>query len=85
MLLASVMHCSELDSVHQSEHDELLSMRSKLIDSEKIMALGDMAANLAHEVKNPLLSIGGFAARLKNTLDRIRRACRIWRRCQPRY
>ena len=68
MLLASVMHCSELDSVHQSEHDELLSMRSKLIDSEKIMALGDMAANLAHEVKNPLLSIGGFAARLKKHL-----------------
>lgn len=68
MLLASMMHCSELDRVHQSEHDELLRMRSKLIDSEKIMALGDMAANLAHEVKNPLLSIGGYAARLKKHL-----------------
>ncbi len=69
-LLASMMHCAELDSVHQIEHDDLLRMRSKLIDSEKIMALGDMAANLAHEVKNPLLSIGGFAARLKKHIGR---------------
>ncbi|MBI5236445.1 MAG: hypothetical protein HY886_09410 [Deltaproteobacteria bacterium] len=70
MLLSSMMHCAELDNAHRIEHDELLRMRSKLIDSEKIMALGDMAANLAHEVKNPLLSIGGFAARLKKHIGK---------------
>ncbi len=35
-----------------------------LLQSEKLVALGEMAASIAHEIKNPLVSIGGFARRL---------------------
>ena len=34
------------------------------MQSEKLAALGEMAAKIAHEIKNPLTVIGGFAARL---------------------
>lgn len=40
----------------------------RLVDVEKLMALGDMAASLVHEVRNPVVSIGGLAARLKKRL-----------------
>jgi len=34
------------------------------MQSEKLMALGEMAARIAHEIKNPLTAIGGFARRI---------------------
>lgn len=38
--------------------------QDKLVQSEKLAALGEMAAKIAHEIKNPLTVIGGFAARM---------------------
>ena len=35
------------------------------MNAEKLMALGELSAALAHEIKTPLVSIGGFASRLK--------------------
>jgi len=47
---------------------ELLSTKEQLVQSEKLAALGEISAEVAHEIKNPLVSIGGFARRLeKNT------------------
>ncbi|MEA3333053.1 MAG: ATP-binding protein [Pseudomonadota bacterium] len=42
----------------------LNNAQSRLAQSEKLMALGEMATSIAHEIKNPLVSIGGFARRL---------------------
>ena len=44
--------------------DNLRAMQGRLVQSEKLAALGEMAAKIAHEIKNPLTVIGGFAARL---------------------
>ncbi|MBN2288696.1 MAG: PAS domain S-box protein [Candidatus Glassbacteria bacterium] len=37
--------------------------------SRTLSALGEMAANVAHEIRNPLGGIGGFAALLERDLD----------------
>ncbi|HWI40678.1 MAG TPA: ATP-binding protein, partial [Verrucomicrobiae bacterium] len=36
----------------------------RLMQGEKLAAIGEMAATIAHELKGPLVSIGGFARRL---------------------
>ena len=42
----------------------LSQVRGRLIDAEKAAAQGEMGTQLAHEVRNPLVSIGGFTQRL---------------------
>lgn len=43
---------------------DLQYTQDRLFQSEKLAALGEMAAQLAHEIKNPLTVVGGFASRL---------------------
>jgi signal transduction histidine kinase len=43
---------------------ELTDAQKRLIEQEKFRSLGEMTANIAHEIKNPLVIIGGFARRL---------------------
>ncbi len=45
-------------------HDNLQDIQEQLIHGEKMAVLGEMAAQVAHELRNPLVSIGGFAQRL---------------------
>ena len=44
--------------------DTVRATQDRLVQSEKLMALGEMAAKIAHEIKNPLTAIGGFARRI---------------------
>jgi PAS domain S-box-containing protein len=48
---------------------ELKNLREKLNMSERMAALGEVAARVAHEIRNPLVSVGGFARRLEKKLD----------------
>lgn len=45
-------------------HGNLRDIQEQLIHGEKMAVLGEMAAQVAHELRNPLVSIGGFARRL---------------------
>ncbi len=45
-------------------HQELSEMQSQLIHHEKMSALGELSSAIAHEIRNPMVSIGGFARRL---------------------
>ncbi len=48
---------------------ELSDAQKRLIEQEKFRSLGEMTANIAHEIKNPLVIIGGFAKRLARQID----------------
>jgi PAS domain S-box-containing protein len=52
-----------------SDITELKSLRERLIMAERMAALGEVAAKVAHEIRNPLVSLGGFAKRLEKKLD----------------
>jgi signal transduction histidine kinase len=51
--------------------EELQKVHGRLVQVEKMSELGRMAADIAHEIRNPLTSIGGFARRLEKKLSQI--------------
>ena len=44
---------------------ELQENKDRLVRSEKLAAVGEMSAMVAHAIRNPLTAIGGFARRLQ--------------------
>jgi signal transduction histidine kinase len=48
--------------------DELIRTQELLIRSERFAAIGEAAAYLSHEIKNPLVLIGGFATQMEKSL-----------------
>jgi len=42
-------------------YNELRDNRDKLVHYERLSAIGEMAAKIAHDIRNPLMAIGGFA------------------------
>ncbi|MDX6696234.1 MAG: hypothetical protein QOF02_3837 [Blastocatellia bacterium] len=63
--LGSLCIIKDLTSERQSEH-ALRQMRARLAHNEKIAALGQAAAQVAHEIKNPLAGLSLYAGHLKN-------------------
>lgn len=50
------------DKSHLEEaYRDLAEAQDKLVRSERLLAIGRMATHVAHEIRNPLVTIGGFA------------------------
>jgi len=47
---------------------EKKDLQRQLAQAEKLAALGRFTANIAHEIRNPLTAMGGFARRLDKTI-----------------
>lgn len=52
-----------------SDVTELKNLRERVIKTDRLAALGEVAARVAHEIRNPLVSLGGFARRLEKQLN----------------
>ena len=48
---------------------ELLESQERLVHSERFAAVGEAAAYVSHEIKNPLMVIGGLAQQVERRLD----------------
>jgi signal transduction histidine kinase len=69
----------ELDDIYIVLNEKLKSLRAKderinsfqaeLVRANKLSSLGELAGSIAHEIKNPLVSIQGFAKRIGKTKD----------------
>ena len=44
---------------------ELKATQEKLIRTERLAAMGNLVNGIAHEIRNPIMTIGGFALRIK--------------------
>lgn len=58
---------AERDKVREGMR-ELVETQEKLLRSERFAAIGQAASHLAHEIKNPLLLMGGFASQVRRKL-----------------
>jgi hypothetical protein len=50
----------------KSQMNEISKKQDAIIESEKMAAVGRIAAHIAHEIRNPLVTMGGYARRVIN-------------------
>ena len=64
LAIENAMLYRNLEEVHQT----LKEAQTFLVHREKMAALGELSSTIAHEIRNPLVSIGGFARRLYRSI-----------------
>lgn len=52
-------------------------LEKKLLQSERLAAVGQAVAHVAHEIKNPLMIIGGFAGQIRKNLQEEKDAVKV--------
>lgn len=66
--LVSLLKFSEIILDYKEVVSEVGDARMKLLNAKRMVHLGDMAAALTHELKNPLISLGAYASRIRRSL-----------------
>ncbi|MDL1970522.1 MAG: ATP-binding protein [Candidatus Desulfofervidaceae bacterium] len=63
-------YARELEEEITRKTEELEQTHQELIRSERLAAMGTAVAHVAHEIKNPLIVIGGFANQLLRSFEK---------------
>lgn len=58
----------ELEEKVRERTEELKNKNQQLVEAERLAALGQMANTVAHELRNPLTAVGGFARRISKNM-----------------
>jgi signal transduction histidine kinase len=66
---ALVLENAHLYSTIEANNRELLLIRERMLESDRLAALSSLASGMAHEIRNPLVSIGGFARRISKLVE----------------
>ena len=53
----------------QDEMDKIQLRQDAIVESEKLAAVGRIASHIAHEIRNPLVTMGGYARRILQQAD----------------
>jgi hypothetical protein len=61
LLIESHHNVSEL----KKEVESISERQEAIVESEKLAAIGRIAAHIAHEIRNPLVTMGGYATRIQ--------------------
>ena len=67
--IAQAIHNATIYRELDSKMREIQQMQSQLVESEKLAAIGKLAAGVAHEINNPLTGIMGFAELMLKSND----------------
>ena len=65
---AGIRTADDLDVLFRQATEALLEQNRELARAERLAAVGAVSAGLAHELRNPLVAIGGFARTLERNL-----------------
>ncbi len=68
-LAAAALQNASLYGDLKAKVDELKTAQEQLVRSTKMAAIGELSANIAHEINNPLTSVLGYTTHLLKTLD----------------
>ena len=68
-LAAAALQNASLYNDLKGKMNELNAAQEQLVHSTKMAAIGELSANVAHEINNPLTSVLGYTTHLLKTLD----------------
>ncbi|MGQ9688114.1 MAG: GAF domain-containing protein [Desulfobaccales bacterium] len=67
---ALTLENAHLYSTIEANNRELMLIRERMMESDRLAALSSLASGMAHEIRNPLVSIGGFARRIAKLVEK---------------
>lgn len=77
----SIESCNSLSQV-RDQMGKIKARQDAIVESEKLAAVGRIAAHIAHEIRNPLVTVGGYARRILQQSKTLSRGEQITRAAQ---